>query len=448
MKQYDFDRKKRRVMTEEYGDEYEDFVVLDLSRDSKEESGEDSEDESEEEYGKTYEIPRPRRKVKPRRRGSSFSDALLLVFVLAFFGFLIIYGYNLKAADYKIPGKEEDMSLTGVVANAIISVKDGIYPWNYREIMAEKNALYAKIYGTAGQEESSQTGEVPDGEAREAGHEYEENPDQTVSDTDDTGENPADEGDGEPAEEGPVEVKYMRVGDEYFEDAVFLGDSRVVGLALYSGMETCTFYAKTSLTIYKLMDSSADTEPITTIREALMTNEFKKIYIQVGINELGTGDLEYFITQYQSVIDEIRLLQPDAIIYINSILHVTEARDKQGDYINNQVIDERNEALSQLANDVDVFYIDVNPVLDDDEGNLRQDLSWDNVHLTANSYPMWYEFLKDHAIDLVGMGLKDPSETEDTGEPVDVPEDSAEEDTEDNAEEITEDNPEDTDDSN
>ena len=43
MKQYDFDRKKRRVMTEEYGDEYEDFVVLDLSRDPKEDNGEDTE---------------------------------------------------------------------------------------------------------------------------------------------------------------------------------------------------------------------------------------------------------------------------------------------------------------------------------------------------------------------------------------------------------------------
>ena len=444
MKQYDFDKKKRRVMDEDYGDEYEDFVVMDLSNeDSVEDSEEDTEDESEIEYGETYEMPRPKRKVKRVRRGSSFSDVLLMLFVLLFFGFLIIYGYNLKAADYKIPGKEEDMRLTSVIANALISVKDGIYPWNYQEIMAEKCAMYEKIYGTAKAEENNTASDLPDGEARENSHINEDDNNQSVSDSGDTGDDQPENAEGEPDEEEIQEVRYMMVGDEYFEDAVFLGDSRVVGLSLYSGMDTCTFYAKTSLTIFKLMDSSADTEQITSIREALMMNEFKKIYIQVGINELGTGDVDYFITQYKNVIDEIRLLQPNAIIYINSILHVTEARDKQGDYINNQAINERNEALAQLANDVDIFYIDVNPVLDDDEGNLRQDLSWDNVHLTANSYPMWYEFLKEHAVDLVAMGLEEPSHDDMRRED----DNTSEENNGDNEANI-EDIPEDTDDNN
>ena len=351
------------------------------------------------------------------------SDLFMLITAVALLSFLIVYGYQLKAADYKIPGVEQDMSVTSAVSYALSSIREGTYPWNYREIMGERYARFEAIYG-APKNHSEET-DIHDhillddiGVAGTAGN------DEGSEDVS-TGEGEAGTETADVSEE--KELVFMQVEDDYFEDALFLGDSRVVGLCLYSGMENCTFYAKTSLTIFKLMESAPETADVESVRQGLMDNQFNKIYIQVGINEIGTGDVYYFINQYQAVIDEIRVLQPDAIIYINSILHVTAAKCREPGCINNENINARNEALAALADNEYIFYLDVNPILDDKDGNLNSELSWDEVHLTANSYPLWYQFLKDHAVNLDEMGIEtnwDQSSDDNDGEEDSLPDDS------------------------
>ena len=58
-------------------------------------------------------------------------------------------------------------------------------------------------------------------------------------------------------------------------------------------------------------------------------NKFEKIYIMLGINEIGTGTADTFAEQYGKVINTIREKQPDAIIFIQSIMHVTKKKDKE-----------------------------------------------------------------------------------------------------------------------
>jgi len=82
------------------------------------------------------------------RKRFHISDLFMLLSVICLFIFLAVYGYKLKAADVKIPGSvEEEKNLTSVMAYAITSAKDGIYPWNYKDIMAKKVEQYAAIYG-------------------------------------------------------------------------------------------------------------------------------------------------------------------------------------------------------------------------------------------------------------------------------------------------------------
>ena len=65
-----------------------------------------------------------------------------------------------------------------------------------------------------------------------------------------------------PVEETPQEVVYHTVDDSYFDDAVFIGDSRTVGMYEYGGLEeTSTFYASTGLTVYKMFDSAIVSVP-------------------------------------------------------------------------------------------------------------------------------------------------------------------------------------------
>lgn len=202
---------------------------------------------------------------------------------------------------------------------------------------------------------------------------------------------------------------FLTVEDEYFSDAVFIGDSRTVGLGEYGGLEdVSTFYASKGLTIYtlpnaKIVSVEGKREKIT-VFDALQDQKFKKIYIMVGINELGTGNAERFLNAYWEVLQEFHRLQPDAVIYIQAILKVTTKRSEQGDYITNEGIDERNEAIKSLADNVTYFYLDANPAICDETGGMREEYTTDGVHLKGKDIYIWKDFLKEHAVVLDGQG--------------------------------------------
>ena len=57
-----------------------------------------------------------------------------------------------------------------------------------------------------------------------------------------------------------------------------------------------------------------------------------------------------------------------------------------------------NARIAQLADSRTVFYIDVNEVVCDQEGNLRDELTFDNLHLLGSKYDIWVSFLKTKGI--------------------------------------------------
>jgi lysophospholipase L1-like esterase len=205
-----------------------------------------------------------------------------------------------------------------------------------------------------------------------------------------------------PTYRDPSEVVYEQVDDNYFADAVFIGDSRTVGMKDYGGLEDIsTFYASTGLTVYKIFTAPIvevpDQKQKITIEEALTQKQFAKIYLMIGINEMGTGTVDSFLAKYQEVVTHLRELQPDAIIYLQGIMKVTTKRSDQGDYINNPGIDARNAGIAQMADNVSTYYLDVNTAICDTTGGLEPTYTFDGVHLKAQYIPLWKDYLKAHA---------------------------------------------------
>lgn len=198
------------------------------------------------------------------------------------------------------------------------------------------------------------------------------------------------------------EVVYTTVDESYFDDAVFIGDSRTVGLYDYAGLENTDFFASSGLTIYKLFEEPdgkfKDGNWKENIETSLQKKQYKKIYLMIGINEMGTGDVDYFMEHYEAAVARIRQLQPDAIIYLQGIMHVTTERSAEGDYIHNEGIMERNERIAQLADNETVFYLDVNSVVCDESGGLNPQYTFDGVHLYAQYVHIWTEYLMEHAV--------------------------------------------------
>ena len=207
-----------------------------------------------------------------------------------------------------------------------------------------------------------------------------------------------------PGEEAPKEVVYHTVDDSYFDDAVFIGDSRTVGMYEYGGLEeTSTFYASTGLTVYKMFDSAIVSVPgqkkKITVEEALSQKQFSKIYLMIGINEMGTGTVESFMKAYGEAVQHLQELQPDAVIYLQAIMKVTTERSEQGDYITNEGIEARNAEIAELADDQKIFFLDVNPLICDETGGMVASYTYDGVHLKAQYIPIWLDFLKGHAVE-------------------------------------------------
>lgn len=191
--------------------------------------------------------------------------------------------------------------------------------------------------------------------------------------------------------------KEAPVARSYFDDAVFLGDSRTVGLSLYSGWDNCDYLCDVGMTIYDCLDRDIKYKDIahTTAREILSTNRYGKVYIMLGINECGSK-LDTYIDKYQEVVDQIHSWQPDAIIIIQSIMCVGAQKSATHKSINNPNIYARNERLSELANGFYIYYLDINPAVCDENGNLTDGYSFDQVHLYAKYYTLWCDYLLDH----------------------------------------------------
>lgn len=190
---------------------------------------------------------------------------------------------------------------------------------------------------------------------------------------------------------------FSKVDESYFDDALFIGDSRFVGLKEYTDLaEHADFCCETSLTIYKALEENF--KGIGTVPEALGKKDYTKIYMMLGINELGRGTTEDFMGKYTEVVDTLRELEPDAKIFIMGIMRVSGKKSGSDAIFNNNNINARNNAVATLADNKNIFYIDVNEVVCDEEGNLNAEYTFDQIHLLGAHNDLVKQFLLEHGV--------------------------------------------------
>lgn len=182
--------------------------------------------------------------------------------------------------------------------------------------------------------------------------------------------------------------------DGYFNDALFIGDSRTVGQACYSPIAGATYFATVGLSTYKLDDAVSEvpgTEGLN-FSTVLSMKQYSKVYIMLGINELG-NDFSYTMQNFRNLIARIQSAQPGAIIYLEANLHVSASRHYSDAVVNNTRINGFNAELAALADNQSIFYLDVNPVFDDAQGCLMAEYTSDGTHPYAKHYADWQAFL-------------------------------------------------------
>lgn len=191
------------------------------------------------------------------------------------------------------------------------------------------------------------------------------------------------------------------VPEDYFSDAAFIGDSRTDGLLLYSGIKGATGLSYKGLMVSELEDKQVKftVSGVTdTVMGALGKNTYGKVYMMLGVNELGWYNDQRFYETYSQEVQRVKELQPGATIYLQSILPVTQEKSDSHAYFTNENIVRYNGLIAQVAEEQQVYYLDVASALMDEGGALPAESSTDGIHLKKDGYKTWYQYLRNHAV--------------------------------------------------
>lgn len=192
---------------------------------------------------------------------------------------------------------------------------------------------------------------------------------------------------------------FVTVDYDYFDDALFIGDSRTEGLMEYGNLGNAAFFADSGMSVFSLPTkkiSVPETGKVS-LEEMLLQKQYGKIYLMLGINELGYK-FEGLQKKYQETIEYIRSYQEDAVIFLCANLHVTEEQSDKDPIYNNTNVNRVNEMIAGLADGITYFYIDVNELFDDENGNLSTEYSSDSFHVFGKDYTTWADWLCTKAI--------------------------------------------------
>lgn len=191
----------------------------------------------------------------------------------------------------------------------------------------------------------------------------------------------------------------------YFSDAAFVGDSRTDGFMLYSGIGAGRNLTSNGLSIFKLAEKKALTinGEKYTLLEALALEQYGKVYISLGVNELGINNDARFYDSYCQAIDAIRAVQPSAVIYIQGLIPLNEGQIEEynGNKYNltNEHLRVYNDLMKKAAEEKQVVYLDLYAEFVDENNELPAEASRDGVHLKKDACKQWLAYLQTHTVE-------------------------------------------------
>lgn len=127
----------------------------------------------------------------------------------------------------------------------------------------------------------------------------------------------------------------------------------------------------------------------------VMRSKPKKIFLMMGINDIGRGlPTSVTLENYEQIIHIIQKLSPKTKIYLQSTLHMNEYL-LTADYLKNKghMVHALNDGIRILAMKYELPYIDLNEILAQ-EGVLQAKYTMDGIHVNTDAYIRWVEYLK------------------------------------------------------
>lgn len=214
--------------------------------------------------------------------------------------------------------------------------------------------------------------------------------------------------------DSPVNYDYTEVTDDYFDDAVFIGDSISYGLNLYvtgrraegeNLLGKGVFLTSGSLSYANSLWDVSDESVHPTyngekmkLESAIEMIQPKKVYILLGTNDVALYGVEQTIVNADTEISRILEADPQAEIFIMSTTPKYSPAEVEVDgELNNSSIDQLNVAMREFADEKGYNFLNIAPMFKDETGGLAADYCSDKesmgIHFTYSAYDMWLDFL-------------------------------------------------------
>lgn len=135
--------------------------------------------------------------------------------------------------------------------------------------------------------------------------------------------------------------------------------------------------------LLKRLDDITDREP-------------KKLFMLIGINDIGKDIPDSVIAyNYFKAIKQIHAKSPGTKIYVQSILPLnTLHKNFPQHYDKAQHIPIVNAMLKANAKAMDYTYITLTPLFIDSNGRLKDEYTYEGLHLKPEAYVIWVDYLK------------------------------------------------------
>lgn len=192
--------------------------------------------------------------------------------------------------------------------------------------------------------------------------------------------------------------------DEWFDDAVFFGDSISVTLKKHcqktGDLGDALFLCAHSFGVrnavsgkVKVWYKGEEYRP----DQVLPLTGAKKVFAMFGTNDIALyGGIDRTMEKWQTLVERMREKSPDVQIFIESCFPVYHTIHYEG--LNNKAIDKYNKRLIEFCEENDCVYVDLAHYFKDKKNGMALKYSSDQyVHVNYEATPVWVEQLKNPA---------------------------------------------------
>ena len=189
------------------------------------------------------------------------------------------------------------------------------------------------------------------------------------------------------------------IEEDYFNNVIMGGDSRMGSLALYSdlGDKGAEIYYVTSLSIWRIYDMNVDNAKEKGALFDLINNTKRKnIYFFVGINEINGTNMDVWQGELDNFVAELKKKHANDNIYLLLGYYPRSMNGMSTESLINAVKEE-NKRIINVAKKHRVLFLDLNDSkLIGDDGLLKEELTWDGVHLSTDGAKILADYISTH----------------------------------------------------